>query len=74
MDKLLSDVNNIFETKGNIEKVKNYNFQRHDCNVKNENVKVDLEYSIKHIDSKEIIIFGMCPYCKTFFYNNDFVD
>lgn len=74
MHKLLESVNNIFESKETIEKVNNYNFENHDCIVKNEIIKVNLEYSIKHSISDEVIIFGMCPHCKALFYNRDFVN
>lgn len=74
MEKLLEDINEIFLGKERIEKVKNYNFERHDCEVKKENLKIDLEYSIKHINSDELIIFGVCPHCRTLFYNKDFVN
>lgn len=73
MHKLLENVNQIFLEKEVIEKVKNYNFQNHMCDVKGENIKINLEYSIKHVNSKEIVIFGYCPHCKNLFYNRDFI-
>ncbi len=70
--KKIAEVQQILKDVKNFEKVKTYNFVTHECPVKNETFKVNLEYSVNFQDDKYFDIFGYCKHCNTVFYNEDF--
>ncbi len=70
--KKLTEVQQILREVENFEKVKSFNFVSHECPIKNETFKIQLDYSIHVHDEKYFDIFGYCPHCKTVFHNEDF--
>ncbi len=70
--KKISDVQKILKEAENFEKAKSFNFVTHKCAVKNETIKINLDYQIRIFGDKDFDIFGYCEHCKTVFHNEDF--
>ncbi len=69
---LIFKTKEIFDKNPKVVKVSNFYFERHFCEAKNEEVKIDLTYSILDKNTEEISIFGYCKDCNTIFYNKDY--
>ncbi len=70
--KKLTEVQQILKEVENFQKAKGFNYVMHECPVKNETIKINLDYSIHFYDDKNFDVFGYCQHCKTVFYNEDF--
>ncbi len=70
--KKIAEVQQIFKDAENFEKTKTFNYVTHECPVKKQTLKVNLDYSIHLQDDKYFDIFGYCKHCKTVFHNEDF--
>ncbi|MDR0958481.1 MAG: hypothetical protein LBM16_04655 [Clostridiales bacterium] len=73
--KIFNDVREIFAAAEKFEKTTNYYFQRHMCvsdsfqnDTHGNEIKVNLDFSVKCDKTGEIANFGICPNCKTVFY------
>ncbi len=69
---LIFKTKEIFDKNPKIVKVSNYYFERHFCEVLQEEVKIDLDQSILNKKTEELSIFGYCSHCNTIFYNKDY--
>lgn len=69
---LIFKTKEIFDNNPNIVKVSNYYFERHFCETKKEEIKINLNYSILDKNTEEISVFGYCEHCNTVFYNKDY--
>lgn len=69
---LIQEIKDLLNESEEMIAAKNFYYERHDCKVKNENVKVELDYAVKKEKEDKFVCFGLCPYCKTLFYHEDF--
>ncbi len=70
--KIITELREALTNAENFEKVKTYNFVRHNCSVKNAEIKIPLKYRLSIVDEKDFDILGYCEHCKTIFHNEDF--
>ncbi len=68
----LKNISTLLSTADDFVSTKNYYYESHDCKINGTIVKVDLKYKIKDNNSDKIVLFGVCPHCKTLFYHEDF--
>lgn len=51
---------------------KNFFYDMHFCDIKNEEIKIQLQYTLKINKTDEIINFGSCKYCNKIYFHKNF--
>lgn len=51
---------------------KNFFYDMHFCETKKEEMKINLDYTLKMNKTDEIINFGSCPYCNKVYFHKNF--
>ena len=51
---------------------KNYYFETHSCPVKNEDIKIHMDYTLSTDIDDSILRLGVCPHCGKCYYHRDF--
>ena len=68
---LLETVAALLMSAGGFVSSTNYYFARHFCAARQEEIKVQMDYSLQEETTDCLVRFGVCPYCKTVFYHED---
>ncbi len=69
---IISDLKEMLFDAGGFVNTNNYYFENHACTKTGQNIKVQMDLTIRHDKTNNIVKLGQCPQCKTVFYHEDY--